>query len=90
MALIDTAPVYDCENNLRMACADELNAQKQYREIKRMFQEREYPEHIKNDILRRLDEIIKDEDQHLGSLMYCLNLLNPSAMQEIDNGAKGA
>lgn len=91
MALVDTAPKsYDCENNLRLACADELSAQSAYRELRQQIQHKEeIPSHIKEDILRRLNEIIKDEEQHLGSLLACINLLNPDTMLNVDAGAKG-
>ena len=92
MALIDTAPVTsDLENRLRMACADELAAQTLYRDLKNNVHHREdIPSHVKDDIIRRLNEIIKDEEEHTGSLLFCLNLLNPDIARNMDNGAKGA
>ena len=92
MALIETNPIsYDCENNLRMACASELDAQKTYRELRnQVYHKEDFPAGVKEDIIRRLNEIIKDEEEHLGSLLACLNMMNPEAMQNIDNGAKGA
>lgn len=92
MALIDTAPVTsDIENRFRMACADELAAQTLYRELRNnVYHRDEIPSHIKEDLIRRLDEIIKDEEEHTGSLLFCLNLLNPDIARNMDNGAKGA
>jgi rubrerythrin len=92
MALIDTAPVTsDLENRFRMACADELGAQTLYRELRNtVYHREEIPSHIKEDLIRRLDEIIKDEEEHTGSLLFCLNLLNPDIARNMDNGAKGA
>lgn len=92
MALIDTAPVTsDIENRFRMACADELAAQTLYRELRNnVYHREEIPSHVKEDLIRRLDEIIKDEEEHLGSLLFCLNYLNPDATRNMDNGAKGA
>lgn len=92
MALIDTAPVTsDIENRFRMACADELAAQTLYRELRNSVYHRDdIPSHIKEDLIRRLDEIIKDEEEHTGSLLFCLNLLNPDIARNMDNGAKGA
>jgi len=91
MALVETAPrSTDYENNFRMACADELAAQTLYRDLRTQIQGREnISSHIKEDILRRLNEIIKDEEEHLGSLLYCINLLNPDSMMNMDKGAKG-
>lgn len=92
MALVETAshsPV--CENNFRMACADELAAINNYRDLRNQVYHREdFPAGIKEDLLRRLDEIIKDEENHLGSLLFCLNVLDPVFMQNVDSGAKGA
>ena len=92
MALIDTAPVTsDLENRFRMACADELAAQTLYRDLRNnVYHRDDFPSHIKEDIIRRLDEIIKDEEEHTGSLLFCLNLLNPDIARNMDNGAKGA
>ena len=92
MALIDTAPVTsDLENRFRMACADELAAQTLYRELRNtVYHREEIPSHIKEDLIRRLDEIIKDEEEHTGSLLFCLNLLNQDIARNMDNGAKGA
>ena len=92
MALIDTAPVTsDIENRFRMACADELAAQTLYRELRNnVYHREEIPSHVKEDLIRRLDEIIKDEEEHLGSLLFCLNYLNLDATRNMDNGAKGA
>ena len=92
MALIETAPITsDIENRLRMACADELGAQTLYRELRNNIYHRdELPSHVKEDLIRRLDEIIKDEEEHFGSLLFCLNILNPDTMKNIDAGAKGA
>ena len=92
MALIETAPkTSDIENKLRMACADELGAQTLYRELRNNIYHRdELPSHVKEDLIRRLDEIIKDEEEHFGSLLFCLNILNPDTMKNIDAGAKGA
>ena len=91
MALVETAPhSTDLENNLRMACADELSAQTLYRDLRNQVYNRDLPDHIKSDLIRRLDEIIKDEEQHTGSLLFCLNLLNPETTKNMDAGAKGA
>lgn len=92
MALIDTAPINsDLENRLRLACADELSAQTLYRDLRNnVYHRDEIPSHIKEDLIRRLDEIIKDEEEHTGSLLFCLNLLNPDIARNMDNGAKGA
>ena len=92
MALIETAPITsDIENRFRMACADELAAQTLYRELRNnIYHREELPSHVKEDIIRRLDEIIKDEEEHFGSLLFCLNILNPDTMKNIDAGAKGA
>ena len=88
MALIETSPISkDCENNLRMACADEFAAINLYRELKEQFLNSSVLD--KEDIIKRLDEIIKDEEQHFGSLLFCLNLLNPESMQNINKGSKG-
>lgn len=89
MALIETAPNSpDIENNIRMACADELAAQALYRDLKEQVRNSSSPD--KEDIIKRLDEIIKDEEEHFGSLLFCLNLLNPEAMKNVNNGSKGA
>ena len=92
MALIETSPKSpDIENNIRMACADELSAQVTYRDLKSQIQSREdISAPVKDDLIQRLDEIIKDEEEHFGSLLFCLNLLNPKAMQNVNNGSKGA
>jgi bacterioferritin (cytochrome b1) len=92
MALVDTAPKSsDCENNLRMACADELSAQVSYREIRTQIQHRDnIPSDVKEEILRRLNEIIKDEEEHTGSLLFCLNLLNSEFAKNMNNGANVA
>ena len=91
MALVDTAPKSsDIENNLRMACADELSAQNLYRDLKNQVFNRELPMNVKDDILRRLNEIIKDEEEHFGSLLFCINLLNPETTTNMNNGAVGA
>jgi rubrerythrin len=91
MALVETSPhSFDCENNIRMACADELAAQNNYRDLRKQIYSNDIiAPYIKEDILRRLDEIIKEEEQHFGSLLFCLNLLDPVSMQNIDNGSKG-
>lgn len=92
MSLIETAPISSsCENNLRMACAAELEAINSYRDLRDQVYRREnFPAGTKEDILRRLDEIIKDEENHFGSLLFCLNLIDPDSMQNVDSGAKGA
>ena len=92
MAMIETAPVTsDIENRLRMACADELGAQTLYRDLRNnIYHREEIPSHVKEDILRRLDEIIKDEEEHFGSLLFCLSTINPESMKNFDAGAKGA
>jgi rubrerythrin len=92
MALIETAPQSsDCENNFRMACAAELEAINSYRDLRKQVYIREdFPVGIKEDLIRRLDEIIQDEENHFGSLLFCLNLINPTSMQHVDDGAKGA
>lgn len=92
MALIDTAPTStDIENNLRMLIAEELAAQKSYREFRTQIYHREgFPAGTKEDLLRRIDEIIRDEEQHVGSLLFCLNLLNPETSKNMANGANGA
>lgn len=92
MALIDTAPINsDLENRLRLACADELSAQTLYRDLRNTVYHRDdLPSHVKEDLIRRLHEIIKDEEEHTGSLLFCLNLLNPDIARNMDNGAKGA
>ena len=92
MALVETAPhSLDCENNFRMACASELDAINLYKDLRdQVYHRDEFPAGVKEDLIRRLDEIIKDEEQHFGSLLFCLNSLNPGAMQNVDSGAKGA
>ena len=92
MALIDTAPATsDIENRFRMACADELAASTLYRELREsVYYRDELPSHIKEDLIRRLNEIIKDEEEHLGNLLYCINLLNPDAAKNMQSGATGA
>lgn len=91
MALVETAPKSkDCENNLRMACADELAAQTLYRDLKEQVKNSSLPFEAKEEIVARLAEIIKDEEEHLGSLLYCLNLLNPETMGNVNAGSKGA
>lgn len=92
MAFIDTAPINsDLENRLRLACADELSAQTLYRDLRNnVYYKEDILPYIKEDIIRRLDEIIKDEEEHTGSLLFCLNLLNPNIAKNMDNGAKGA
>lgn len=92
MALIETAPNSpNIENNIRMACADELAAQSLYRDLKSQVQSREdLPPADREAIIKRLDEIIKDEEEHFGSLLFCINLLNPKSMINVNNGSKGA
>jgi len=92
MALIDTAPnSYDCDNNLRMAVAEELSAQKSYRELReKVYAKDDFPAGVKEEVLRRLNEIIKDEEHHVGSLLFCLNLINPELAQNMADGANRA
>lgn len=92
MALIETAPNSEsCENNLRMACADEFAAINLYKDLKAKLQtDGNISADKTEEIIKRLDEIIKDEENHFGSLLYCINLLNPESMKNIDAGSKGA
>lgn len=91
MALIDTAPTSDFENNLRMLIAEEFSAQKAYRELRKQIYHREdFPSGVKEDLLKRISEIIKDEEQHAGNLLFCLNLLDPETAKNMANGANGA
>lgn len=92
MALINTSPdSSDCENNFRMALAEELGAQKTYRELRNQIYYKDgFPPNVKEELLRRLDEIIKDEEQHSGSLLFCLNLLNPEFTKNMHNGSTGS
>jgi hypothetical protein len=92
MALVDTSVKhYKCEDNFRLLMADELAAQVNYRELREsIYHKDDLPSDIKSELIRRLDEIIKDEEQHLGSLLFCLNLLNPTAMENVHNGSNGA
>ena len=92
MALVETAPHSEhCENNIRMACADEFAAINLYKDLKEQIkQDGNVSADITEEILARLDEIIKDEENHFGSLLYCLNLLNPESIKNIDAGSKGA
>jgi rubrerythrin len=90
MALIDTALSYDCDNNLRMAIVEELGATKSYRELReKIYIADSFPAGVKEELLRRLNEIIKDEENHIGSLLFCLNLINPDASKNMNDGANG-
>lgn len=90
MALVETASKdTSIENQFRMACADELAAQGLYKDLKRRCEFSDIPDHIKDDILRRLQEIIKDEEQHFGSLLYCLTLLDPDFATNSEAGVHG-
>ena len=89
MALVETAPKSSSiENNIRLACASELDAQAAYRDLRTQVESSDLPD--RDDIVKRLDEIIKDEEQHFGSLLFCLNLLNPDCMKNVNSGSKGA
>ena len=89
--LVDTATTgYDCDNNFRKAVIEEIAATTSYRELRqRVYEKTDFPEGVKEDILRRLNEIIKDEENHIGSLLFCLNLINPELAQNMSDGANG-
>lgn len=92
MALIDTNPkCNDLDNKLRLACADELGAQTLYREMLKFVESKQdISFEVKEQIVERLKEVIKDEEEHVGILLYCINLVNPETTENMNNGVKGA
>jgi len=71
--------LHKVDNELRYMCNDEncpadIKAQ--------MIQ-------LKNELERRVKEILKDEEQHFGSLLYCLNKLAPEIADNMNAGVQG-
>lgn len=69
MALVDTNPeTNDLDNKLRLACADELGAQALYREMLKFVESKQdLTVDVKEQLIERLKEVIKDEEEHVGS-----------------------
>lgn len=78
----------DLIDEIKIACIEELQAQATYKKIKEHILQH-YDILVKEELLKRINEIIIDEEQHLGSLLYCLNLVDPNIMKNIDKGIKG-
>ncbi|MBP8994754.1 MAG: hypothetical protein KBG30_13230 [Bacteroidales bacterium] len=78
----------DLIDEIKIACMEELQAQATYKKLREHILQADEP-FVKEELLKRIDEIIADEEQHLGSLLYCLNLVDSNIMKNIDKGIKG-
>ncbi len=80
------AKVSEVVQALRGAAADELSAANLYKEIIECFQGSgsQY-----TAICKRLEEILSDEQQHLGSLLWCIEQLDASIALDLEKGARG-
>jgi len=72
---------------LRGAAADELSAQNLYAEIIDCLKESGYKD--EKGVINRLEEIMHDEEMHLGNLLYIVSQIDGSIAVNMEKGAEG-